>query len=159
RRLPDPRASGARRRAARLRDGRQAALAGPRRAAATRDPRHVRLQEREVAAPDRARAPRRQRLLGAARGRPRRGGRPLPRIRDVRRYVRRFSRPERALHGANAAVSLVLLASGLALYLPSLALLVGRRPLVKDVHFWSGVAWIPLLCLVVLAGDRRGIVR
>ena len=77
----------------------------------------------------------------------------------MKRYVRRFSRTERALHWANATAFFVLLASGLVLYLPSLAVLVGRRPLVKDVHFWSGVAWIPLLCLVVLAGDRRGMLR
>jgi len=75
------------------------------------------------------------------------------------RYVRRFSRTERTLHWANATVFFVLLASGLVLYLPSLSVLVGRRPLVKDVHFWYGIAWIPLLVLVVLAGDRRGIVR
>jgi formate dehydrogenase subunit gamma len=77
----------------------------------------------------------------------------------VTRYVRRFSRTERVLHWTNAIVFFVLLASGLVLYLPSLAVLVGRRPLVKDVHFWSGVAWLPLLCLVVLAGDRRRILR
>ena len=75
------------------------------------------------------------------------------------RYVRRFSRTERTLHWANAIVFLVLLGSGLVLYLPSLAVLVGRRPLVKDVHLYSGLAWIPLLVLVALAGDRRGIVR
>jgi formate dehydrogenase subunit gamma len=75
------------------------------------------------------------------------------------RYVRRFSRTERVLHWANALGFLVLLASGLVLYLPSLAVLVGRRPLVKDVHFWSGIGWIALLCLVVLAGDRRALAR
>jgi formate dehydrogenase subunit gamma len=77
----------------------------------------------------------------------------------VTRYLRRFSRTERTLHWANAIVFFILLGSGLVLYLPSLAVLVGRRPLVKDIHFWSGIAWIPLLLLVVLAGDRRGIVR
>jgi formate dehydrogenase subunit gamma len=77
----------------------------------------------------------------------------------VTRYVNRFTRTERTLHWANAAVFFILLASGLVLYLPSLAVLVGRRPLVKDVHFWSGIAWIPLLALVVLAGNRRAIVR
>ena len=49
-----------------------------------------------------------------------------------KRRVRRFSRTERALHWGNALGFLVLLASGLVLYLPSLAVLVGRRPLVKD---------------------------
>jgi len=74
-------------------------------------------------------------------------------------YVRRFSRTERALHWANAVGFLVLLASGLVLYLPSLSVAVGRRPLVKDVHFWSGIGWVTILCLIVLAGDRRGLLR
>jgi formate dehydrogenase subunit gamma len=77
----------------------------------------------------------------------------------VTRYVRRFSRTERALHWANALGFLVLLASGLVLYLPSLAVLVGRRPLVKDVHFWTGIAWIAVLAAIALAGDRRGLLR
>jgi formate dehydrogenase subunit gamma len=77
----------------------------------------------------------------------------------VTRYVRRFSRTERTLHWANALAFFTLLGSGLVLYLPSLASLVGRRPFVKDVHLWSGIGWIVLLALVVLAGDRRGILR
>jgi formate dehydrogenase subunit gamma len=75
------------------------------------------------------------------------------------RTVRRFSRTERTLHWANALGFFTLLASGLVLYLPSLAVAVGRRPLVKDVHLWSGIAWIALLVLIALAGDRRGLVR
>jgi formate dehydrogenase subunit gamma len=75
------------------------------------------------------------------------------------RYVRRFSRTERVLHWANALGFLVLLGSGLVLYLPSLAVLVGRRPLVKDVHFWSGIGWVSALALIVLFGDRRGLLR
>ncbi|HZQ02461.1 MAG TPA: cytochrome b/b6 domain-containing protein [Gaiellaceae bacterium] len=75
------------------------------------------------------------------------------------RYVRRFSRTERALHWANALGFFTLLGSGLVLYLPSLAVLVGRRPVVKDVHFWSGIGWIALLTLVALGGDRRGLLR
>jgi formate dehydrogenase subunit gamma len=75
------------------------------------------------------------------------------------RYVRRFSRTERVLHWVNALGFLVLLGSGLVLYLPSLAIAVGRRPLVKDIHFWSGVGWIAALVLVALAGDRRGLLR
>lgn len=76
-----------------------------------------------------------------------------------RRYVRRFSRTERVLHWANAAGFLVLLASGLVLYLPSLAAAVGRRPVVKDVHFWAGIGWVCALALVALLGDRRGLLR
>jgi formate dehydrogenase subunit gamma len=77
----------------------------------------------------------------------------------VTRYVHRFSRTERALHWANAVWFVVLLVSGLALYIPALEVLVGRRPLLKDIHFWTGVTWIPLLVLVVLVGDRRRVLR
>jgi len=77
----------------------------------------------------------------------------------VTRYVRRFSRTERALHWVNAAFFLVLLASGLVLYLPSLEVAVGRRSLVKGVHFWTGVGWVCALVLVALLGDRRGLLR
>ena len=53
----------------------------------------------------------------------------------------------------------MLLASGLVLYLPSLAVVVGRRPLVKDIHLWSGIGWVAMLALIVLLGDRRGLAR
>ena len=75
------------------------------------------------------------------------------------RYVRRFSRTERAFHWVNAGFFFALLGSGLVLYLPVLEVAVGRRALVKDVHFWTGVAWPCALTLVALAGDRRGVVR
>jgi len=74
-------------------------------------------------------------------------------------YVRRFSRTERVLHWVNAAGFFLLLATGLILYLPALAATVGRRPLVKDVHFWGGVGWVAALALVCLLGDRRGLLR
>ena len=75
------------------------------------------------------------------------------------RYVRRFSKTERTLHWANALGFLTLLASGLVLYLPSLSMLVGRRPLIKDIHFWSGIGWVSLLAIIVVLGDRRGLLR
>ena len=75
------------------------------------------------------------------------------------KYIPRFSRTERALHWANALGFLFLLATGLILYLPSLSVLVARRPLIKDMHFWGGVGWISLLVIVVLLGDRRGLLR
>jgi formate dehydrogenase subunit gamma len=74
-------------------------------------------------------------------------------------YRKRFSRTERTLHWANAVFFLFLLATGLVLYLPTLAVEVGRRPLVQSVHFWSGIAWVGVLVLIVLLGDRRGIAR
>jgi formate dehydrogenase subunit gamma len=77
----------------------------------------------------------------------------------VTAYVRRFSRTERMLHWANALGFLLLLATGLILYLPSLAVLVGRRPLIQDIHFWSGIGWVSVLVAIPVLGDRRGIVR
>jgi len=73
------------------------------------------------------------------------------------RYVRRFSRTERAVHWIHAWAFLVLLGSGLILYLPSLAAEVGRRPLVKDVHLLTALAWAAALLAVFLVGDRRGL--
>src|SRR5207245_4356155 len=49
--------------------------------------------------------------------------------------------------------------TGLILYLPRLSILVGRRPLIKDMHFWGGIGWISALALVALFGDRRGLLR
>jgi formate dehydrogenase subunit gamma len=72
-------------------------------------------------------------------------------------YRRRFSRTARILHWANAAFFLFLLGSGLVLYLPSLAILVGRRPIVQSLHFWSGIAWVCVLALIAVLGDRRGL--
>ncbi len=74
-------------------------------------------------------------------------------------YRRRFSRTERTLHWANAGFFLFLLGSGLVLYLPSLAILVGRRPIVQSLHFWSGIAWVCVLALIAVLGDRRGLRR
>ena len=74
-------------------------------------------------------------------------------------YRRRFSRTERTLHWANAVFFFFLLATGLVLYLPSLSIAVGRRQEVQAIHFWSGIAWIVALVAIVLAGDRRGILR
>ena len=61
------------------------------------------------------------------------------------------------MHWVHASAFLVLLGSGLVLYLPSLAAQVGRRPLVKDVHLLTALAWALSLLAVVLLGDRRGL--
>jgi formate dehydrogenase subunit gamma len=82
----------------------------------------------------------------------------LERIRRVK-FVRRFSRTERTLHWVNAAGFLLLLATGLILYLPRLSTVVGRRPLIKDVHLWGGIGWIAALAIVAVLGDRRGLLR
>jgi len=75
------------------------------------------------------------------------------------RFVRRFSRTERTLHWVNAAGFFILLATGLILYLPRLSTVVGRRPLIKDVHLWGGIGWISALAIVIVLGDRKGLLR
>ena len=73
------------------------------------------------------------------------------------RRLRRFSRTERMVHWVYAAAFVVLLVTGLCLYLPSLAELIGRRPLLKTIHVYTAVAWIAALLLIVLVGDRRSL--
>lgn len=70
------------------------------------------------------------------------------------RRLARFGRTERTFHWVHAAAFLVLVGSGLCLYLPSLAQLVGRRPLLKDIHVYTAVAWAVALTFVVAAGNR-----
>jgi formate dehydrogenase subunit gamma len=82
----------------------------------------------------------------------------LERIRRLK-FVRRFSRTERTLHWVNAAGFLLLLATGLILYLPRLSTVVGRRPLIKDIHLWGGIGWISALAIVIVLGDRKGLLR
>ena len=69
----------------------------------------------------------------------------------------RFTRTERTLHWVHATAFLILLGSGLCLYLPSLAEAVGRRPLLKNIHVYTAVAWVIALALVVAFGDRRSL--
>ena len=74
-------------------------------------------------------------------------------------YVRRFSKTERTIHWVNALGFFLLLTTGLILYLPRLSAEVGRRPLIKDIHFWGGIGWVAALVLVAALGDRRGVLR
>jgi formate dehydrogenase subunit gamma len=59
----------------------------------------------------------------------------------------------------HATAFLILLGSGLCLYLPSLAEVVSRRPLVKGIHIYTAVAWAVALVVIALVGDRRSLVR
>jgi formate dehydrogenase subunit gamma len=77
----------------------------------------------------------------------------------MKRYIARFSRTERTLHWVNAVGFLYLVATGLILYLPRLSTLVDRRPLMKNLHFWGGIAWVCSLVLVALLGDTRRLAR
>jgi formate dehydrogenase subunit gamma len=75
----------------------------------------------------------------------------------ARARLQRFSRTERVAHWVHAVAFLLLLATGLALYLPSLSELLGRRPLLKSIHVWTAVGWIVALVVVVVVGDRRSL--
>jgi formate dehydrogenase subunit gamma len=61
----------------------------------------------------------------------------------------RFTRAERLTHRSTSALVLLLTATGLVLYIPSLSLLVGRRPLMEAVHVGAGLA-LPLPPLFAL---------
>ena len=69
----------------------------------------------------------------------------------------RFGRTERALHWTHAVSFLLMLATGLILMLPSLSEIVARRQLVKNVHLWTAVAWVVLIAVIIVAGDRRSL--
>jgi len=71
--------------------------------------------------------------------------------------LRRFTRTERAVHWVHATAFVILLATGLGLYLPSLAELVGRRPLLKTIHVYTAIAWLVALVLIVVLGDRASL--
>jgi formate dehydrogenase subunit gamma len=79
--------------------------------------------------------------------------------RDRPRHVKRFTLTERLLHWVHASAFFVLLGSGLILYLPALAAAVGRRPLIKDIHFYTGISWAGALILIMLLGNRRALLR
>jgi formate dehydrogenase subunit gamma len=72
--------------------------------------------------------------------------------------VIRFDRTERRLHWANATLFLVLLATGMTLYIGPLSSLVGRRVLVKDIHVISGLM-LPVPLVLAYAGSWRSGLR
>jgi formate dehydrogenase subunit gamma len=75
------------------------------------------------------------------------------------RYLPRFTLTERLIHWVHATAFFVLLASGLALYIPAISIAVGRRPLVKAVHIWTAVAWAAAIILIATFGNRRALAR
>ena len=75
------------------------------------------------------------------------------------RYVSRFTLTERLIHWVHASAFFVLLGSGLVLYLPSLAIAVGRRPVVKDVHVYTAIAWAIAIVAIAALGNRRALLR
>jgi formate dehydrogenase subunit gamma len=74
-------------------------------------------------------------------------------------FVHRFSRTERAVHWVHASAFIALLVTGLILYVPRLGEIVARRPLVKELHLLTALAWLVALTAVIILGDRRGLRR
>ncbi|MGH9304409.1 MAG: cytochrome b/b6 domain-containing protein, partial [Acidimicrobiales bacterium] len=70
------------------------------------------------------------------------------------REVLRFDAVERAVHWSTAVLVLTLIATGAILYVPSLALAIGHRAIVEQVHVVSGLAMFGPL-LVGVAGPWR----
>ncbi len=76
-----------------------------------------------------------------------------------RRRVPRFSATERWLHGVNGVAFIVMLLTGLALFLPFLAQAFGNRPVVKAIHLAVAALWLTAIVLTPILGDRRVIRR
>jgi formate dehydrogenase subunit gamma len=72
----------------------------------------------------------------------------------------RFSRAERRVHRSTAILVGVLALTGAALYVPSLALLVGRRTTVEAVHIVAGLLLpVPTLAGLALSAPLRADLR
>ncbi|MFI6848973.1 cytochrome b/b6 domain-containing protein [Kitasatospora sp. NBC_00085] len=72
----------------------------------------------------------------------------------------RFTRAERWVHRATAALMLTCLATAACLYVTPLAELVGRRRLVATVHVWCGLALpVPLLLGLAFRAVRADVSR
>ncbi len=72
--------------------------------------------------------------------------------------VQRFDRTERVVHWTTAILMLELLVTGAILYLPSIALRVGHRALVENIHVYSGLALLLPLVIGVLGPWRAHLV-
>ena len=69
-------------------------------------------------------------------------------------YIRRFSRTERTAHWVAASMFLVMIATGLILYLPMFAALAADRMLWKSLHIGAAIGFWSGLVAVVLASPR-----
>jgi formate dehydrogenase subunit gamma len=72
----------------------------------------------------------------------------------------RFAPAARWVHGLVGGLMLICLATAAVLYVGALAVLVGHRPLVEQVHVWSGFALpVPLLAGLASSGYRADLRR
>jgi formate dehydrogenase subunit gamma len=77
---------------------------------------------------------------------------------EARRVVR-FGATERRLHTIHAVSFVVMLLTGLVLYLPLLAQIFSARPVTKAIHLTAAAAWLTALALVAILGDRTALRR
>ena len=75
------------------------------------------------------------------------------------RASRASAAPSGRLHRSTRAAFVVLLATGLVLYLPMLAQIVSDRPLIKAIHLVAAAAWLTALALIALARRPRALRR
>lgn len=74
--------------------------------------------------------------------------------------IPRFSRGERRVHRTTTVLVAVLALTGAALYIPSLALLVGRRTAIEAVHIVAGLLLpVPTLAGLAMSPGLRSDVR
>lgn len=67
----------------------------------------------------------------------------------------RFTLGERVVHWLTAVLTLICMATAAALYLGSLAVLVGHRPIVEMIHIWCGYALpVPMLAGLAMRAYR-----
>jgi len=76
------------------------------------------------------------------------------------RPLLRFARPVRWVHGLTGVLVLICVATALVLYTSSLAVLVGHRTVVEQLHVWCGFALpVPLLAGLASASYRADLRR
>jgi formate dehydrogenase subunit gamma len=72
----------------------------------------------------------------------------------------RFTRTEKLVHRTTSGLVFVLLATGIALYVPSVSVLVGRRSLLASVHVLCGLALpFPMVLGLFSSPELRADVR
>ncbi|HTW21638.1 MAG TPA: cytochrome b/b6 domain-containing protein [Mycobacteriales bacterium] len=78
---------------------------------------------------------------------------------DRRRELLRFTRPVRWVHAVTAALLFVCIATAAILYIGSIAVLVGDRYVIEQVHVWCGLALPVPLIVGLLSPSYRADLR
>lgn len=73
----------------------------------------------------------------------------------MKTLLSRFNRTQRSIHWLHALSFVVLLGTGLSLYLPALAAPVGHRALLRQLHLWLATVYFLGPTLVAALGNRQ----